>query len=174
MEEERLTHQRPVQRAKCARFRAGQSFVLAQSLSSVWWQRVGRSGRSSGPRGLRTRGKSGHHRAACRAQASGVFGESRGNGKCHRKQTARRQRWVRVKRRGKSPPLRPQGRRHDKPHAVQDITGGRAARSQPRFGGGMTPGNSRILREQGLDREIPQTNDHTHGSQGPGRTESGL
>lgn len=37
-----------------------------------------------------------------------------------------RKRAARVKRRGKSPPLRPQGRRHDKPHAVQDRTGGMA------------------------------------------------
>ena len=51
-------------------------------LSSNW---VGRSGRSSV---MRTRGKSGHLRAACHAQAAGAYGASLGNGKCHRKDTA--------------------------------------------------------------------------------------
>src|SRR5688572_3328564 len=51
--------------------------------------------------------------------------EARAYGKCHRKQTAGRQRQVRVKRCGKSAPRRWQHVRHGKPHPEQDRIGER-------------------------------------------------
>ena len=59
--------------------------------------------------------------------ARGRMAKAGRDGKCHRKQTARvfpqGESRVRVKRRGKSPPPGAQAPGHDKPHAVQDITG---------------------------------------------------
>ena len=60
------------------------------------------------------------------------------DGQCHRKQTAAPAQagTVRVKRRGKSPPLQAQARRHGKPHRVQGQIGNLgAARPKFRFGG---------------------------------------
>jgi len=50
---------------------------------------------------------------------------------------------VRVKRRGKSPPPGAQAPGHDKPHAVQDITGSTTRLGRPAQVGQL-PGNSRI------------------------------
>ena len=61
------------------------------------------------------------------------------DGKCHRNLNRRRFRPpARVKRRGKSPPLQEQSRRHGKPHRVQGQIGNRGAarsafRSRDRF-----------------------------------------
>ena len=75
------------------------------------------------------RGKSGHHQAAGRGEAAGVFGASRErqrvSQRTYRPERLRSLR-VRVKRRGKSPPPGPQGSGHEKPPAVQDRTGGTA------------------------------------------------
>ena len=77
-------------------------------------------------------GKSEHQRARCRVTGSFGFGihagsvaERRADGQCHRKQTARSclHGRVRVKRRGKSPPLGAQAHRHGKPHRVQGQIG---------------------------------------------------
>ncbi len=56
---------------------------------------------------------------------------------------------ARVKRRGKSSPLRPQGRRQDKPHAVQDRTEERPAWPQSRASGRNPSGISRTPRKRG-------------------------
>ena len=70
------------------------------------------------------RGKSEHHKAACRAKRAGAHGASRARRKVSQKTNRpRRESRVRVKRRGKSPPPGAQAPGHDKPHAVQDITG---------------------------------------------------
>jgi len=59
---------------------------------------------------------------------------------------------ARVKRRGKSPPPRAKARGHDKPHAVQDKTGGKGRLPQSRGKETRPPGNSRspkgLLRRQ--------------------------
>ena len=77
--------------------------------------------------------------------------KARGDRQCHRKQTARgfskeRPR-VRVKRRGKSPPPAQQCAGHEKPSAVQDITGGpasgRPAHEPATVRQRQPPGNSR-------------------------------
>jgi hypothetical protein len=70
------------------------------------------------------RGKSGLRRAVCRI-TSGTWASKPRDGQCHRKQTARTPRGVRVrvKRCGKSAPLRRQRRRHGKPHTEQDQIG---------------------------------------------------
>ena len=79
-------------------------------------------------RELFRRGKSEHHKAACRAKRAGASGESRARRKVSQKTNRPRRRrkmtpQARVKRRGKSPPPGAQAPGHDKPHAVQDITG---------------------------------------------------
>ncbi len=56
---------------------------------------------------------------------------------------------ARVKRRGKSSPLRPQGKRQDKPHAVQDRTEERPAWPQSRASGRNPSGISRTPRKRG-------------------------
>jgi len=72
--------------------------------------------------------------------------------------------WVRVKRRGKSPPLQARARRHGKPHRVQGQIGdGGAARSNPALFGGASPGY-RLLRQMILSPALPRA----------GQTELGL
>ena len=107
------------------------------------------------------RGKSEHHQAACRVECAGAAGESRARRKVSQKtyrpspQGVR----VRVKRRGKSPPPGAQAPGHEKPHAVQDKTGSRAA--WPVRASGQLPGNSRILPQRaGVSRERRERNDH--------------
>ena len=90
-------------------------------------------GRSASRESAGPRGKSGHHKAACRVERTGGAGESPPRRKVSQK--TNRPRFgsllggfpvmrARVKRRGKSPPPRAQVRGHEKPHAVQDRTGG--------------------------------------------------
>ena len=96
-----------------------------------------------------------------------------GDGKCHRKLNRRPSRdpgrSVRVKRRGKSPPPGAQAPGHEKPHAVQDITGGRAACPVPQTAG-QPPGISRIrrlygagIRSSGRVREMIVRRDESSG-----------
>ena len=68
-------------------------------------------------------------------------------------------RGVRVKRRGKSPPPGAQAPGHEKPHAVQDITGSTGRLTRP-ASAGQLPGISRPLREQGASRKRRERNDH--------------
>lgn len=65
------------------------------------------------------RGKSGQQRAPCFLTGRTVFGRDR---QCNRKQTVHHG-WIRVKRWGKSPPLREKSTRHGKPHREQDRIG---------------------------------------------------
>ena len=87
------------------------------------------------------------------------------DGKCHRKQTARvfpqgRPR-VRVKRRGKSPPPGAQAPGHDKPHAVQDITGSTGRLPAARERGSFRVLVASVLREgRGGPLRRAERNDH--------------
>ena len=83
---------------------------------------------AGGARALFRRGKSEHHMAACRAKRAGASGPSRARRKVSQKTnrpwpSRKMQPRVSVKRRSKSPPPGAQAPGHDKPHAVQDITG---------------------------------------------------
>ena len=82
-------------------------------------------GGRAGPYGTRlpARGKSEHHKASCRVQHAGAVGESWRRRKVSQK-TNRPGNGVRVKRRGKSSPPDVQTPGHEKPHEVQDRTGG--------------------------------------------------
>ncbi len=95
---------------------------------SAWARRELRlySGRVDGRSRLGGRGKSEHHKAACREKIAEGRGESPGRWKVSQRTyrlAARKGRAARVKRRGKSPPPGGQPPGHDKPHAVQGQTG---------------------------------------------------
>jgi len=119
-----------------------------------------------------TRGKSGHHRAGFPSKG-GALRLTRGDGECHRKSNrpSRAQaRTARVKRRGKSPPRRPQCRRQDKPNPVQDQIGDQAARP-------MVPGKSHdaYARPPGSQESGGrEMNERRECREAPVRTESGL
>jgi hypothetical protein len=86
-------------------------------------------------------------------RARGCPAQAGQDGQCHRKQTAQllaASRWVRVKRRGKSPPPAERSTGHEKPHAVQGRTGdaGRLARRRPQ-GWRPSPGISRTSAPRG-------------------------
>ena len=96
-------------------------------------------------RELFRRGKSEHHKAACRGEYAGAHGPSRARRKVSQKTNRprpfrKRKSRVRVKRRGKSPPPGAQAPGHEKPHAVQDITG-----SAGRLPAARERGNSRVI-----------------------------
>ena len=99
-------------------------------------------------RGSPARGKSGHHQTAGRGESAGVAGESPPRQTVSQKtdRPARKLR-ARVKRRGKSPPPAQQCAGHEKPSAVQDITGGPAsgppAHESATIRRRQPPGNSR-------------------------------
>ena len=87
-------------------------------VSSRWQMIAGAAARSG-------RGKSEHHTAACRAKCAGAVRESGRRRKVSQKiygLTSAQAFVAKVKRRGKSSPLTPQGARQEKPHAVQDKT----------------------------------------------------
>ena len=105
-------------------------------------------------------GKSEHLQATCRVEHAGAMGESPARRKVSQKTNRpRRKSRVRVKRRGKSPPARERSKAHDKPHAVQDITGsaGRLTRSAQ---AGQLPGISRIRLTADTSRERRERNGH--------------
>ena len=100
-----------------------------------------------------TRGKSEHLQTTCRVEHAGTrfrkgwVTESVTENRppvVSARMRIRQRLWVRVKRRGKSPPPGGQPAGHEKPHVVQDKTGGerRLARSVQ---SGPSPGISRIL-----------------------------
>jgi hypothetical protein len=116
----------------------------------------GRSGSCSdvGIRG----GKSGHRRAACPVKAGGRPGASPASRTVSQKtDRPESNRGARVKRRGKSPPPREQSRGQDKPHAVQDKTGGTGCPPAPDPQGPR--GNLRVM--------VAQINDRPGSAQAP-------
>lgn len=126
----------------------------------------------------RAGGKSGHLQAPCRVKHAGAAGPSSRRRKVSQKLRPPRGRFgepgVRVKRRGKSPPLDGQPARHEKPHGVQDITGSLAAWPGPRERVQL-PGISRIsasARARGAPQGAREMIITARGD--AGRTESGL
>ena len=77
-----------------------------------------------------------------------------------------------MKRRGKSPPLQAQVRRHDKPYVVQDRTGGEAAGFDYSLRRKKTPGNVALL-VRGAVIHVTERNDRPS-KVFPSSTESGL
>jgi hypothetical protein len=132
---------------------------------------------------VKGRGKSEHHKAACRGKSRGGSGrkfrsmESVTENKPPR--GARSGRAVRVKRRGKSPPPGGQLPGHDKPHAVQGQTGtpgclpGRGAIRGPSRVSVARASRDAARRESGRSR--CEMNDHRRGAFSKRRgTEFGL
>ena len=123
------------------------------------------------------RGKSGLRRAVCRI-TSGTWASKPRDGQCHRKQTARTPRGVRVrvKRCGKSAPLRRQRRRHGKPHTEQDQIGNESGSNA----GTRRPGAAASKRRPGNRPKVPGRSLHTSAAamrrpeEWPSSTESGL